>query len=131
MDSESSLYQKVWGEPDRDGRVPDPARASSYESDPVDQTRLYSSDPPEPLTSWADAEDPGRVEMLILRRLEQMEERVSKVQRSAEESRQLLENGFAGVADALKSLESRMNRLEKGVVRSLEYLESRIEALGG
>lgn len=130
MDSESSLYQKVWGEPDGNGRDSDPAGASGYEPDPVDQIALYSSDLPEPLASRADGEDAGRADMMILRRLEQVEERVSKVQRSAAESRQLLENGFAEVTDALKSLESRMSRLEKGVVRSLEYLESRIEDFG-
>lgn len=131
MDSESSLYEKVWGEPDSPRRVPDPAGASGYEPDPVDQVALYSSDLPEPLASWADGEDAGRADMIILRRLEQMEERISQIQRSEAESRQLLENGFAEVTDALKSLESRMSRLEKSVVRSLEYLESRIEALRG
>lgn len=131
MDSESSLYQKVWGEPDSGGRVPDPAGASSYEPDPVDGTAPYSSDRSEPLTSWADSEDAGRAYMLILRRLEQVEERISQIQRSEAESRQLLENGFAEVTDALKSLESRVSRLERSVVRSLEYLESRIEALRG
>ena len=127
MDPESSLYQKVWGEPDDNRRAYDSARASSYEPDPVDE---YSSDLSASSASWEDGEDAGRAEVRILQSLEQIEERISEIRRSEAESRQLLENGFAEVTDALRSLESRMNRLEKGVVRSLEYLESRIEALG-
>lgn len=130
MDSESSLYEKVWGEPDNDGRAPDPAPVSDYEPDPVDEIAPHPSEFPDLSASWAEGEEAAPADLLILRRLELMEERISQIRRSEAESRQLLENGFAEVTDALKSLESRMARLEKGVVRSLEYLESRIEALG-
>jgi hypothetical protein len=129
MESESSLYQKVWGEPDINDGVHETAGDSGYEPDPVDETFEYSSRPSQPSTSWADREASDGADR-ILRRLEHIEERISQIRQSEADSRQLLENGFAEVADALKDLESRMNRLEKGVVRSLEYLEARIEALG-
>jgi hypothetical protein len=129
MESESSLYQKVWGEPDISDGVHKTPGDSGYEPDPVEETFEYSSHPSQSSTSWADGE-PSDGAGRILRRLEQIEERISQIRQSEADSRQLLENGFAEVADALKDLESRMNRLEKGVVRSLEYLESRIEALG-
>lgn len=127
MDSESSLYQKVWGESDGDGRAPEAPRRS-FEPDPLEDDAVYSSQPAQTLATRGDGEG-TRADELILQRLEQVEQTFSEILRSEAESRQLLENGFAVLTDGLKSLESRIDRLEKGVVRSLEYLESRIESL--
>ncbi len=128
MDSEFSLYQKVWGEPESGGRVPE-AAGPSLEPDPLDETAGYSSES-STSPSWVDEENTSAADKLILRRLEQIEERMSQIRLSEAESRQLLENGFAELTDALRDLDSRLIRLEKGVVRSLEYLKSRIEDLG-
>lgn len=128
MDSESSLYQKVWGESDGDGRASEsPLR--SFEPDPLDAAVVYSSEPAQPSASRADGEG-TRGDEPILQKVELIEQTISEIRRSEAESRQLLENGFAVLMEGLKSLESRISRLENGIVRSLEYLESRIESLG-
>jgi hypothetical protein len=155
MESESSLYQKVWGEPERDAPAPDIGADAGYELHPVDGPAFDSGRSAEVLLAEEGTTEPARegADRLILRRVEQVEARVSEIQRLSAETRRLLENGISELTDALNTLrwtqvqeqggenpdtevlralegiESRMVRLEKGVFRSLEYLDSRIEAV--
>lgn len=115
MGENSNLYELVWGEP-----VPSPATGDRRA--PAEPAPELSQFVPEPQPTWL-AQSSGR---------EDVAARLDAIERSMYELLQAVQSMRAStlsqdmVLISLEGLESRMGRMEKGLVRSLEHLESMI-----
>lgn len=142
-DEVEDLYEDVWGEPA-------PESNGSALPGGIDRAPLIS-------TPAGRARSPvvvNATETAILRRVEQLEARVFEIQQSLIDDRKLLEMGLTELTEAfyrlhdavapgeagtiheqtimraVHALEVQMVRMERGMVRSLEYLESKIKEIG-
>lgn len=115
MSEESRLYELVWGEPDPAARA---------------HSRPPAVKPAPPVTKPQTAQQPertaqGQGEQDVHARLEAIETTMAELLQAVQ---QLGSSTMSQemVLISLEALESRMGRMEKGLVRSLEYLETRI-----
>lgn len=115
MAKESELYELIWGEPP-------PARPGAGD----EATRAGKRPPahsapraPEPVAATGDP---------VLDRLSAIEQSMAELVEIARQMQASAEFQEM-VLISLEALESRMKRMEKGLMRSLEYLESRITAV--
>jgi hypothetical protein len=115
MGEEQHLYELVWGEP-----VPG-ANSQSHPSPAKPEPLPPPAQPQQKLS--LPVESPAQRELHA--RLAAIETSVSELSRAVQSS------GSTAMSQemiliSLEALESRMNRMEKGIIRSLEHLESMI-----
>jgi hypothetical protein len=113
MGEEQHLYELVWGEPV-------PGADSKRHPSPAKPEPLSPPAPPEQKPSLP-AEGPAQRE--VRARLDAIEASLSELSQAVQSS------GSTAMSQemiliSLEALESRMNRMEKGIIRSLEHLES-------
>lgn len=115
MAKESELYELVWGEPP-------PARPASAGQAPPTAKPPPARPAPRTPKPGAATGDP------VLDRLSTIEHSLAALTETAKQVQAAAEFQEM-VLISLEALESRMKRIEKGLLRSLEYLESRIAAV--
>ncbi|HEX2150278.1 MAG TPA: hypothetical protein VHI31_08930 [Actinomycetota bacterium] len=115
MADDSQLYELVWGEP---------APPSGHRTRPP-------ADKPAPLPAQSQVDRPpdphaqSPAQQDVLARLDAIEASMSELLQAVQKLGSPTMS-HEMILISLEALESRMGRMEKGLVRSLEYLESKI-----